>query len=188
MSLVALIDASVLYRATARSILLYIALSDVFRPRWSQTIQHEWVRALVRNEPNLDPVRLARTQQLMETHFPDASVTGFETRVAELDLPDPDDRHVLAAAIAAGASVIVTENLKDFPEDALAPFGITAMTADAFVSGLLEADPEAVVAAIAADRAGLRNPPLDVPTYLAALAESGLEATAAALSAFADRL
>ena len=95
----ALLDASVLYRATARSILLYLAVAGVFRARWSETIQDEWVRALLRNDPSINANRLARTRALMDAHIPDAAVAGHDSLIADLALPDANDRHVLAAAI-----------------------------------------------------------------------------------------
>jgi predicted nucleic acid-binding protein len=184
----ALLDASVLYRATARSILLYLAVADVYRARWSEAIQDEWIAALLRNDASINPVRIGRTRALMEHHIPDASVSGYEPLIATLTLPDANDRHVLAAAIHGEAQVIVTENLRHFPEAALAPQNIRAETADQFMCALLENAPDAVLAAFAADRAGLRNPPLDTDGYLAALVASKLPETAIALQAFKDRL
>lgn len=184
----ALIDANVLYRARARSVLLYLAITDVFRVRWSDAIQDEWTARLLRNDPSIEPKRLARTRALMELHVLDASVTGYEALIDQLTLPDADDRHVLAAAIHGEASVIVTENVRDFPVAALAPYGIRAETADRFVRALLDSDTDAVLRAIATDRANLRNPPLDIDSYLAALDASKLPETAAALQAFKDRL
>ena len=99
----ALLDASVLYRATARSILLYLAVADVYRARWSEAIQDEWVAALLRNDASINPVRIGRTRALMESHIPDASVSGYEPLIATLTLPDANDRHVLAAAIRGEA-------------------------------------------------------------------------------------
>ena len=184
----ALLDASVLYRATARSILLYLAVADVYRARWSEAIQDEWVAALLRNDASINPARIGRTRALMEHHIPDASVSGYEPLIATLTLPDANDRHVLAAAIHGEAQVIVTENLRHFPEAALAPHNIRAETADQFVRALLGTDTDAVLAGFAADRAGLRNPPLDSDGYLAALVASKLPETAVALQAFKDRL
>ena len=86
------------------------------------------------------------------------------------------------------AQVIVTENLRHFPDAALTPHNIRAETADQFVRALLGTDTDVVLAAFAADRAGLRNPPLDADAYLAALVASKLPETAAALQAFKDRL
>ncbi|MGH3170523.1 MAG: PIN domain-containing protein [Trebonia sp.] len=78
------------------------------------------------NRPDLSPERLTVTRERMNTALPGALVSGYEPLVEALKLPDPDDRHVLAAAIAAGAVVIVTSNLDDFPAEALRPFGVEA--------------------------------------------------------------
>jgi hypothetical protein len=77
--------------------------------------------------PDLKPESLARTRELMRIAVPDCLVTGHEHLIDGLDLPDRDDRHVLAAAIHAGAQTIVTANLKDFPSVALAPYGLEAV-------------------------------------------------------------
>lgn len=181
MSVKALLDANVLYGATTRSVLLYLAIGGVFRPRWSDAIQDEWTAALLRERPDIEASRIARTRDLMERHFPEATVAGYEPLIATLDLPDPDDRHVLAAAIQAGASVIVTANLADFPADVLASHDIRVEGPDQFVSGMLDADAPSVVSALALDRANLRNPPMTGTEYLTALERAGLTGTAAAL-------
>ena len=103
-------------------------------------------------------------------------------------LPDPEDRHVLAAAIHGGADIIVTLNLRHFPPEALEPYKIVAQPPDAFVCGLLEADAEFAVAAFAADRARLRNPAMSPDAYMVSLERAGLKATGAALRTFIDAL
>lgn len=178
---VAFLDASVLYPAMTRSVLLYVALTGSYRARWSDAVQDEWMRALLRNRPDIDANRIARTRALMDARIFDAVVAGYDALIAPLSLPDPDDRHVLAAAIHGGASVIVTLNLKDFPASALAPHNITALHPDHFLRALLDADSQSVVTAFAADRASLLNPPMTVDQYLAALERNGLVSTAAAL-------
>ncbi|MBI2570455.1 MAG: PIN domain-containing protein [Candidatus Schekmanbacteria bacterium] len=83
----------------------------------------ECFRAIRENRPDLSEERLDRTRSLMEQAIPDCSVTEYEPLFSSLSLPDPDDRHVLAAAIRAGAQVIVTFNLDDFPSEALGVCG-----------------------------------------------------------------
>ena len=112
---VAFHDASVLYPAPLRDLLLELAVSDLYRARWSARVHDEWTRALLRSRPDLTAARLERTRRLMDSHVHDVLVTGFEDLVPSLELPDPSDRHVLAAAIRAEADIIVTANLKDFP-------------------------------------------------------------------------
>jgi predicted nucleic acid-binding protein len=105
----------------------------LFQARWSRAVHEEWIRALLRKRPDLSREKLDRTRMLMDKHATDALVTGYEELIEGLNLPDPDDRHVLAAAIRGRANVIVTSNLKDFPEDALEPYGIEAQHPDEFV-------------------------------------------------------
>ena len=113
----------------------------------------------------------------MDGHFPDAVVTGYEAIAARLDLPDPGDRHVLAAAIRGQADVIVTGNLRDFPPDRLAPYALVAQHPDTFVADLFEADPDAVLAAVRGHREALRNPPRSASDHLAAFERLGLVRT-----------
>src|ERR1041384_14278 len=124
MSYTALLDANVLYPAPVRDLLLQLAVTDLYKARWTADIHREWIENLLANEPNLDRARLERTRDLMDSNTRDALVTGYETLIPSLQLPDPHDRHVLAAAIVGRCDVIVTANLKDFPDAALAPFGV----------------------------------------------------------------
>lgn len=145
-------DANVLYPSTLRDVLIRAGVARLVRPRWTEQILDEVFRNLLANRPDLDPKRLQRTRQLMDGSIRDVRVTGYEHRVSGLELPDLDDRHVLAAAIHAGAQKIITNNLRDFPAVRLDPWGISAENPDDFLSGLHEDDPQAlckVVAAIA---------------------------------------
>jgi hypothetical protein len=111
----------------------------------------------------------------MDAAVPGALVEGYERHVARLRLPDPDDRHVLAAAIEAEADFIVTFNAKDFPRRIVSTYGIDVRRPDVFVLELLLGDdPEAVFAAVRAHRAALRNPPFTVEQYLESLSKAGL--------------
>jgi hypothetical protein len=122
----------------------------------------------------------------MNAHVRDCLVTGYESLIPALTLPDPDDRHVLAAAVRAGADVIVTFNLKDFPAEALAPYGIEAQHPDEFLSYQLDLAANIVCAAAKRHRASLKNPPKDVEAYLTTLEAQGLAQTVAALRKFAE--
>ena len=121
---VALFDACVLYPAQLRDLLLRVAISDLFKARWTDQIHDEWIRNLLENRPDIAPERLARTRELMNASVPDCLVTEYEPFIQQLTLPDQDDRHVLAAAIRCQAGVIVTLNLRDFPEDVVSDYGI----------------------------------------------------------------
>lgn len=183
MTVVAFLDANVLYPATLRSVMMELALAGAYRPLWTDRVHDEWTAALGRDRPDLSADRIARTRALMLAHVEDALVTGYEHLIATLTLPDPDDRHVLAAAAHGGASIIVTSNTKDFPATELLPYNILSMPPDDFICGLLADNPQAVVDALRADRASLRNPPMTSEGYLAALERAGLVETVAVLRA-----
>jgi hypothetical protein len=97
----AFLDASVLYPAPLRDLLLELAVSDLYRAKWSDAVHEEWITAVLENRPDLTRAQLERTRDLMNAHARDALVTDFEQLIDILELPDPDDRHVLAAAIRA---------------------------------------------------------------------------------------
>ena len=96
-------------------------------------VHEEWITALLRNRPDLDRAKLERTRTLMKAHFEEANVTGFEHLIPKLTFPDPDDRHVLAAAMYGSANIIITANLSDFPAAALHPYDIRAIHPDSFI-------------------------------------------------------
>lgn len=170
-------DACVLYPAPLRDFLMWLALSGRFRARWSAQIHDEWKRNLLINRTDLSKEQIDRTSSLMDRAVPDALVTGYEPLVVGLELPDPDDRHVLAAAIKCGASVIVTFNQKDFPAEILAVFGIEAQHPDEFIEYLFDLDPAAVVSAAQNQRRQLKNPPIDADGFLEILLKQGLVQT-----------
>lgn len=124
----------------------------------------------------------------MNAHVRDALVTGYEPIVDTIVLPDPDDRHVLAAAIRCGADAIVTFNIKDFPAAVLAPLNIEVIHPDDFIYYQLYMAPSACCMAFRAQRAALKNPPLDVDTFLAALQRQQLPQTVSCLRQFAEFL
>ena len=163
-----------------------LALTDLFQARWSARVHEEWISALLRRRPDLTRVQLERTRNLMDAHARDALVENFEALIDGLILPDPDDRHVLAAAIRGRADVIVTLNLSDFPADALRPYGIEAQHPDEFILHLFDLAPARVVAAAHEHRANLRNPPKTVAEYLSTLEINSLPQTAMELRVYAD--
>ena len=176
----ALYDACVLYPAPLRDLLMRLALTDLFRAKWSATIHEEWISAVLRDRPDLE-LQLDRTRRLMDAHVLDAVVTGYELLIGSLELPDPDDRHVLAAAIVGRANLIVTKNLRDFPADRLEPYGVEAQHPDVFVRSLLGLYEMVTLAAVAEHRASLRHPAKTVDEYLDTLLAQELPKTAAFL-------
>ena len=114
--LVVLYDACVLYSAPLRDLLMQLALSDLFRAKWSNHIHEEWIKAVLKNKPHITREKINHVRDLMDRHVRDCKVSDYEAIIPSLNLPDQNDRHVLAAAIKSSASVIVTYNLKDFPK------------------------------------------------------------------------
>lgn len=106
-----------------------------YQGRWSEQILDEWTRNVLSKMPHIENSLLSQRRAMMK-HFPDAMVVGHEPLMAELDLSDPDDEHVLAAAIHCGAQNIVTENIPDFPAKELEKYKIEALTADEFLTRL----------------------------------------------------
>jgi predicted nucleic acid-binding protein len=184
----ALFDANVLYPAPLRDLLMWLATTDLFRARWTDEIHEEWMRNLLENRSDLTREQLERTRRMMDEHVDDCLITGYEGLIDALTLPDPDDRHVLAAAIVGRADVIVTKNLVDFPEATLAPFGIEAQHPDEFITHLIDMAPARVCAAVRACHENLKNPPKTVDEYLDTLLRQELPHSVAAIRnrCFAD--
>ena len=174
---VAFLDASVLYPAPLRDLLLELAVSDLFRAKWSRAVHDEWIRALLRDRPDLTAERLQRTRGLMDAHVRDAVVTGFEDLVPSIRLPDPDDRNVVVAAVRAEADLVVTANVRDFPDATLARHRLTAEHPDVFLASLCRRVPVLFLQAVQRVRARLRNPPVSRREHLAVLRRVGLNAT-----------
>lgn len=167
---------------------MYLALTDAVRVKWTAQIHQEWINAVLRVRSDITRAQLERTRRLMDSHILEALVENYEHRIAGLWLPDEDDRHVLAAAIEGGCDRIVTFNLRDFPDEILAPLGISAQHPDLFCENLLGSFPLTVVAAAFEHRQSLKRPPKSVDEYLSALERQGLIKTVAKLREYAHFL
>lgn len=167
---------------------MWVALQDVVLARWTDEIHDEWIRNVLQNRPDIHPQQLQRTRELMNAHVRDCLVTGYEPLIPGLKLPDQKDRHVLAAAIKAGASVIVTYNLSDFPEEALAPFGIDAQHPDEFLVFQFDLNRAAICNAVRLQRQSLKNPRKSVAQLLETLAAQQLPMFVERLRAFQELL
>jgi PIN domain len=183
-----LLDANVLYPAPMRDLLMELAVTDLFKAKWTADIHREWIEALLRNEPKRDRTVLERTRDLMDKATRDCLVTGYEVLIPTLTLPDKDDRHVLATAIVGRCDVIVTQNLKHFPDKTLTAFGIEAQHPDEFLSNHLNLAPGVFCSAVRKVRGRLKNPIYSVEEYLGNLAQQGLVATVADLGQFSGLL
>ena len=184
----ALLDANILYPAPMRDIFLQLTVDDLFRAKWTADIHQEWVNALLRNEPHRDRAILERTRNRMDQATRDCLVTGYEALIPTVELPDPDDRHVLAAAIVGRCDVIVTCNLRDFPKDTVTRYGLEVLHPDDFLTNQLDLMPGPFCDAVHKIRARLVAPPISVQEYLATLSELGLVATAAELARCSERI
>ena len=179
----AFFDANVLYPSGLRNFLMHLALTGLFRAHWSAEVHEEWIRNLLKNRPDLTPEKLARTRRLMDEALPGALVTGYDHLIDSIVLLDPDDRHVVAAAVQSGAGVIVTQNLGDFPDDVLGRFSLEAQHPDDFIVALLDVSAELVLEAARNHRASLKNPVKTSEEYLSELDGLGLRKTVAAIHA-----
>jgi predicted nucleic acid-binding protein len=184
----ALYDACVLYPAPLRDLLMQMALTDLYRAKWSHMIHDEWMRNLLHNRPDLTRERLERTRECMDSHTRDCLVIGFEDLINALELPDPGDRHVLAAAIHGRADVIVTYNLPHFPPEHLSRYGIEAQHPDEFLTHLIDLAPGSVCAATRTHRLRLKKPPKTVTEYLETLEHQSLSQFVAHLREFEELL
>lgn len=150
-----------------------LAMTDLFKAHWTDQIHAEWINALLR-QGKFTREKLERVKRLMDAHVQDAKVTGYESLVESLELPDPDDRHVLAAAIRCGADAIVTFNLRDFPQAALAPYGIEVLHPDDFIYYQIDLSPPLCCQAVRNQRLALKNPEIGVDAFLSVLQKQQL--------------
>lgn len=183
MAFVVLYDANVLYPSTLRDLLIRVAQAGLVQAKRTDQILDEVLRNLKLNRPDLEDARLDRTRELMNRAVRDCPVTGYEPLVDALELPDPDDRHVLAAAVKARAQVIITNNLKDFPPDELVAWDIEAKGADDFVHDQIDLSRDTVYGAVQRIADSWANPPGTIADVLTSLERDGLVQSVAALRA-----
>ncbi|MFG2043386.1 PIN domain-containing protein [Dactylosporangium sp. NPDC048998] len=172
----AVLDTCVLWPSLQRDFLLSLAVEGMYRPVWSAAIleeleYHEAMKLVSRGEEEGTASRRAnRLVQQMRAAFDDAEVHGWEGLDGSYGLPDPDDEHVLAAAVVAGAGAIVTHNLKHFPSDRL-PLGVEVLPPSEFAANTVSLDPVRARAAVSAiaERSGKQGPPLTEHQVLDAL-------------------
>jgi predicted nucleic acid-binding protein len=167
-------DSSVLYPAPLRDLLMHLALTNLFKARWTNTIHDEWMRNVLKKRPDLTRERLEYTRERMDTNIPDALVKNYKELIPSLKLPDPDDRHVLAAAIRAKADTIVTMNLRHFPKAGLEPYNVKAQHPDDFTMRLVGMNASAVFQAIMEQQQSLKKPAKTMNEFLETLELQGL--------------
>jgi predicted nucleic acid-binding protein len=180
----ALYDACVLYSAPIRDVLMHLALTDLYRARWTDEIHEEWIRSVLKNRPDLSRERLVRTRDLMNSHVRDALIHDYQDLIPALSLPDPEDRHVLAAAIKGRVDVIVTYNIRDFPEAVIARYEVSAQHPDEFLTHVLDLAPGVVLSVLQRLRQSLKSPPIEAGDYLSQLERLELSSFVAKLREF----
>jgi predicted nucleic acid-binding protein len=168
------IDTCVLLKPYLCDTLLTISECGVYRPLWSSDVLVELDRNL--RKRGASEQQVAHRLDQMQRHFPDAEVTGYRHLIGAME-NDPKDRHVLAAAVWGGAEVLVTENLKDFPEAAVGRFGIDVLHQDEFLLDQLDLAPELVLAALRRQVSRYRQAPRSVDDLLEILANEGHRCT-----------
>jgi predicted nucleic acid-binding protein len=178
----AILDTNVVYPVIIRDLLFWFAHYDLYTPKWSENIFDEWKSVMERK--GITETEAAKRVAHANSAFPDALVHNYQWIIPTLNLPDPEDCHVLAAAIKANADIIVTNNIKDFPKDYLSSYGIKAITADEFLTDIIDLNQEHAVAAFKEMVLHKRNPDLDEFEVLDLLRKSGLNDTANYLHAF----
>ncbi|WP_281416233.1 PIN domain-containing protein [Deinococcus aestuarii] len=182
---VVLCDANVLYKSLVRDLIVRLGIQGVIRPRWTNEIHEEWIGNLLAHRPDLSRVRLERTRDMMNRAVPESLVTA-QAR-SDHTLPDPDDQHVLNAALASGASVLLTFNLADFPSRALPPH-LQAVHPDPFLQGCLEGQTASVLEALQELRAALSRPPITTQELLDGLKRAEVPSFAEKLQVWAEKI
>jgi predicted nucleic acid-binding protein len=162
------LDANVLYAMPLADTLLTAADQRLFQLRWTAELLQEVRETMLKHQ--FPVAAVDRRLDAMQRAFRNAEVTGYHHYIAQIQLPDPDDRHVVAAAIQAEAGVIVTTNLQDFPGEALAAHAIRALGPDGFLSGLARQFPRSMLAAVRAQATALQRPPMTFAGLVDALA------------------
>lgn len=178
------LDTDVLVGALVRNIILTFAEEGFFRARWSSTtIRSELVPA-IKKAAGLSAEKANFHKDRIEIAFPEGEIVEDPNLVGGLILPDPKDRHVLAAAIQTKAALIVTNNLKDFPVAALAAHQIEPISADSFIADCIDLAGAEAIAALRVLRERFRRPEMDAEAFLRLVEERGLSQTAAMLQEF----
>jgi predicted nucleic acid-binding protein len=178
----AVLDTNVVYPVIIRDILLWFGHYDLYTPKWSEHIFEEWKKVML--QKGVTEVEAENRINKVNLAFPDALVQNYKGLIDKLELPDADDRHVLAAAIKVNANLIVTNNIKDFPEEYLQSFGLNAKTADDFLTDIIDLNQEQAIAAFKEMVLNKKNPKMDELEVLNHLRKVGLVDTANYLHAF----
>jgi predicted nucleic acid-binding protein len=182
------LDACVLYSPHLRDFLLHLAIQNLYRPRWTDRINDEWIQNLLKKRLDLNIESFERLRFVMNNAFPKANVKGYEFLIEGLNLPDKNDRHVLAAAIKCKAETIITFNIRDFPEAELSKYSIRVEHPDDFITSEIEEHPIKAVQAFMNQVEQLKHPPITTSQILDKFRRTHLIKTANLLEALLDQV
>lgn len=172
----AVLDTCVVYPVYVRDILLWFAHYDLYTPKWSEGIFNELADVMQRK--GAKDAQIKKRLDAMDAHFPDAMVKNYQELIDKVRLPDPKDHHVLAAAIKTNANLIVTHNIKDFPEETLLQYSLSAKKPDDFAADIIDLKPEVAVKAFKEMVMAKQNPNMDEYAVLEALRKADMKETA----------
>ncbi len=170
------LDTNVIYPLWTRDLLMWFAFYELYTPKWSMNIFSEWIEVMRRK--GVSEEETYKRANVMNLAFPDALVENYEPLINTLELPDMDDRHVLAAAIKINADLIITNNIKDFPQEYLARFDLKAKIPDDFFTDIIDLNRELSLTAFRKLVLNKKNPPLDEYEVLEILRKNGLSNSA----------
>lgn len=173
-SYTAVLDACVMHPAFVRASLLWFADERLYRPVWSNDIMAEWKRSIIERFGDVSAEALDRQEARMNTMFPDARIDGYQEIIPALDLPDADDRHVLAAAILSGSDAIITENRKDFPPEVARQYRVDVVHPDDFIVNMIDLNEGRALAACKRHRAAMKDSQPSGEAFLLSFKERGL--------------
>lgn len=182
---VVIYDASVLFPFHVAHLLTFLATNRLVHARWTRAIEREWVERSLEKLTGLERSSVERRRDLMSVAVPDALVSNYEHRTLGIEFPDPDDRHVVAAALECGASVIVTRDKKHFTAAALEPYGLRRVDPDDLLCDRLIDLPELTLDVVEQARRSLSRSQPDAASYLQIIDDAGLHGFAFQLKAAA---
>lgn len=168
------LDACVLYPAPIRDLLLSLAAVGFYKPIWTEEIHQEWIRNLLKKRKDLSYEQLLKTKNAMNMAFPDANVENYKNFIGKVFLPDKYDRHIVACALKSKSEIIITFNIKDFPQKSLLKFNIQVLHPDEFITNIINTDKENSLRAFLTQVRRLKNPPMKAVDVFEALNKCGV--------------
>jgi predicted nucleic acid-binding protein len=167
---IVLCDENIFYSILMTDLVLSLGEAGLYRPRWANEIHEEWIRNVLANQPQRTREQLERRRAFMDMAIGNDLIENYDRHIESLILPDPDDRHVLAAAIEAEAEILLTYNLRDFPEMVVATYGISVLQPDNFLCLFIRKEAETVLLVIEEIRVKRKPPEISQTKLLEKLA------------------